>query len=156
MYIERPHRTARPWFGLAALLALTSAHCAHHVAPPAPPVHTVLVVSPPRPAAPPPPPPPAKIEEARAIPLSIMAGAFEPLHGDDPTLPDAVLAAAHGRTLAGAYKICITTAGNVHSVVPVVSIAGADNAVITTLKNWQFQKLPMQVCKVQTFSFEIP
>ena len=153
MYFQRTHRNAQRSFCLVAIL--TTVHCAHQVVTPTLPARPAQAA---RPASPPKAEPvqPLPAEEPPAIPLSILAGAFEPLHADDPTLPDEVLAAAHGRTLEGAYKICITPTGNVHSVVPVVSIAGADHAVISTLKSWQFQKLPTEVCKVQTFSFEVP
>jgi hypothetical protein len=135
--------------------ALATTNCAHHV-------ETPVVVAPPV-ALPPPPravepvrPPEPKDPPPQAIPLGIMAGAIEPLRGEDPELPDAILASSRGKTLEGAYRICITMAGNVQSVTPVVGIAGADQAVISKLKSWQYQKLPMDICRVQTFSFEIP
>lgn len=85
-----------------------------------------------------------------------MAGAVEPVRADDPTLPDEVLAAARGKVLEGTYRMCISMEGSVQSVTPVVSIEGADSCVVDTLKTWQFPKLPMTVCKLQTLRFEIP
>jgi hypothetical protein len=99
--------------------------------------------------------PGAKAASSQPIPLQILAGAMEPLQGDDPTLPDEVVAVSRGQTLVGRYRICVTTAGRVYSVKPVVSIAGADQAIIAVLKSWKFQRLPTDLCQTQTFTFEV-
>lgn len=93
---------------------------------------------------------------AQAIPLHVLAGAVEPLHADDPTLPDQVLMASRGKVLEGSYKLCIARDGRVQSVTPVVGIEGVDRCVVETLKTWQFPKLPILLCKLQTLRFEIP
>jgi phosphomannomutase len=90
------------------------------------------------------------------IPLQVLAGAIEPLHADDPTLPDQVLLASRGKVLQGSYKLCIAADGKVQSVTPVVGIEGVDRCVVETLKTWQFPKLPVLLCKLQTLRFEIP
>lgn len=89
------------------------------------------------------------------IPLNLLAGAMEPVRGDDPALPDELIAASRGKTLVGSYRICVTTSGCVQSVTPLISIAGADQAIINVLKGWKFQKLPLAICKTQTFTFEV-
>lgn len=91
----------------------------------------------------------------QTIPLQILAGALEPVQGDDPTLPDELIAAARGKKLVGSYRICVTTSGSVLSVTPLISIAGADQSIMSVLKGWKFQKLPLAVCKTQTFTFEV-
>ncbi|WP_233206460.1 hypothetical protein [Haliangium sp. UPWRP_2] len=95
-------------------------------------------------------------ESSQPIPLHVMAGAIEPLHGDDPTLPADLMASARGKVLEGAYKMCISADGSVKSVTPVVSIAGADRSIVAVLSTWRFPLLPVMICKVQTLSFEIP
>ena len=150
--------------------------------PPAPPLATPLKTPPPMPprplavaptppqspvavpvaaSAPTPVPTPARApgsahETAAAIPLQVLAGAVEPLHADDPTLPDQVLMASRGKVLEGSYKLCIARDGRVQSVTPVVGIEGVDRCVVETLKTWQFPKLPVLLCKLQTLRFEIP
>ncbi len=96
-----------------------------------------------------------KTAAQQTIPLSILAGALEPVQGDDPTLPDALIAAAHGKTLVGSYRICIMSSGSVQSVTPLISIGGADQAIMSVLKRWKFQKLPIAICKTQTLTFEV-
>lgn len=91
----------------------------------------------------------------QTIPLNLLAGALEPVQGDDPTLPDELIAASRGKTLVGSYRICVMTSGSVKSVTPLISIAGADQAIMSVLKGWKFQKLPLAVCKTQTFTFEV-
>ena len=71
-------------------------------------------------------------------------------------LPADLVAAARGKVLEGTYKLCIAPNGSVKSVVPVVSIAGADKAIIATLSTWKFPALPVAICKLQKLSFEIP
>lgn len=95
-------------------------------------------------------------ESAQPIPLHVMAGAIEPIHGDDPTLPADLMASARGKILEGAYKMCISADGSVKSVTPVVSIAGADRSIVAALSTWKFPLLPIMICKVQTLSFEVP
>jgi hypothetical protein len=97
-----------------------------------------------------------KARPPSAIALGVLAGALDPLRADDPTLPDAIMAAARGKTLEGSYWLCISTSGRVKSVTPVVSIAGADQNVVSTLKTWKFPELPTELCKIQTLSFEVP
>ncbi len=143
--------------------------------PPAPPLWSPLKTPPPVPArplavtseppqspsqspsySPTPFPPPQHETGAPAIPLHVLAGAVEPLHADDPTLPDQVLMASRGKVLEGSYKLCISRDGKVQSVTPVVGIEGVDRCVVETLKTWQFPKLPILLCKLQTLRFEIP
>ena len=81
---------------------------------------------------------------------------MEPIQADDPTLPDQLLFSSRGKVLEGSYKLCISRDGKVQSVTPVVSIQGADRCVVDTLKTWQFPKLPLGLCKLQTLRFEIP
>ena len=100
--------------------------------------------------------PASEHETTAAIPLQVLAGAVEPLHADDPTLPDQVLMASRGKVLEGSYKLCIARDGRVQSVTPVVGIEGVDRCVVETLKTWQFPKLPVLLCKLQTLRFEIP
>jgi len=64
----------------------------------------------------------------QTIPMSILAGTLEPVHGDNPGLPDELIAASRGKILVGSYRICIMTTGVVQSVTPLVGIAGADQA----------------------------
>ena len=54
----------------------------------------------------------------------------------------------------GNYRIAAD--GKVQSVTPVVGIEGVDRCVVETLKTWQFPKLPVLLCKLQTLRFEIP
>ncbi len=96
-----------------------------------------------------------KAAAQQTIPLNILAGALEPVQGDDPTLPDALIAASRGKTLVGSYRICVMTSGRVQSVTPLIGIAGADQAIMSVLKGWKFQKLPSTLCKTQTFTFEV-
>lgn len=96
-----------------------------------------------------------KAAAQQTIPLNILAGALEPLQGDDPSLPEELIAASRGKTLVGSYRICIMTSGSVQSVTPLVGIAGADQAIMRVLKGWKFQKLPLAICKTQTFTFEV-
>lgn len=139
--------------------------------PPAPPLLPPLKTPPPMPPrplavtpeppqspsqSPSPAPPPEHETAAPAIPLHVLAGAVEPLHADDPTLPDQVLMASRGKVLQGSYKLCISRDGKVQSVTPVVGIEGVDRCVVETLKTWQFPKLPILLCKLQTLRFEIP
>lgn len=91
----------------------------------------------------------------QTIPLSLLAGALEPVQGDDPTLPDELIAASRGKTLVGAYRICVMSSGSVQSVTPLTSLGGADQAIMSVLKRWKFQKLPLTICKTQTFTFEV-
>ncbi len=91
-----------------------------------------------------------------AVPMHVLAGAIEPILSDNPTLPADLVAAARGKVLEGTYKLCIAPNGSVKSVVPVVSIAGADKAIIATLSTWKFPALPVAICKLQKLSFEIP
>lgn len=93
--------------------------------------------------------------EPAPIPLRTLAGDIEPIRGDDPTLPEPILAASRGKVLEGTYKMCIHE-GKVQSVTPVVSIQGADRCVMDTLKTWQFPKLSLRLCKLQSLRFEIP
>lgn len=95
-------------------------------------------------------------ESPATIPLHVLAGAIEPIRSDNPTLPAELVAAARGKVLEGTYKLCIATDGSVKSVVPVVSIAGADKAIIAALGTWKFPTLPIAICKLQKLSFEIP
>lgn len=118
----------------------------------------------PPPVAPPKKEPPRKSEPpdepdedpGQSVPMNVMAGAIEPLQGDDPTLPDSVMASSRGKTLDGAYRLCIAQSGRVKSVETVRSVDGADESVMDALKKWKYPKLPMTVCKIQTFRFEIP
>lgn len=89
------------------------------------------------------------------IPLNLLSGALEPVRGDDPVLPDEIIAASRGKTLVGSYRICVKTSGSVLSVTPLISIAGADQAIMNVLKGWKFQKLPLAICKTQTFMFDV-
>lgn len=91
----------------------------------------------------------------QAIPLNLLAGALEPMRGDDPVLPDEIIAASRGKTLVGSYRICVLTSGSVRSVTPLISIAGADQVIMNVLKTWKFQKLPFAICKTQTLTFDV-
>ena len=123
--------------------------------PPPVPTRPLAVTSEP-PQSPSPFPPPEHETVAQPIPLHVLAGAVEPLHADDPTLPEQVLMASRGKVLEGSYKLCISRDGKVQSVTPVVGIEGVDRCVVETLKTWQFPKLPILLCKLQTLRFEIP
>lgn len=96
-----------------------------------------------------------KASAQQTIPLSLLAGALEPVKGDDPALPDELIATSRGKTLVGSYRICVMTSGCVQSVTPLISIAGADQAIMSVLKGWKFQTLPLAICKTQTFIFEV-
>ena len=163
----------RPWAGLDPrwLMLFTAVGCAHPLAIPqpvervAPPPLLAQQSAVPAPKEPPavvakesaPAPPVAAVKESsQPIPLHVMAGAIEPLQADDPTLPTALMTAARGKVLEGAYKMCISADGSVMSVTPVVSIAGADRSIVEALSTWKFPRLPVTICKVQTLSFEIP
>lgn len=126
--------------------------------PPAagPPAEVVAALPAPPKVTPQPAPPPEHESRPEPIPLQVLAGAIEPLHADDPTLPDQVLLASRGKVLQGSYKLCIAADGKVQSVTPVVGIEGVDRCVVETLKTWQFPKLPVLLCKLQTLRFEIP
>lgn len=91
----------------------------------------------------------------QTIPLNLLSGALEPVRGDDPVLPDELIATSHGKTLVGSYRICVKTSGSVLSVTPLISIAGADQVIKSVLKAWKFQKLPVAICKTQTFMFDV-
>jgi hypothetical protein len=140
---------------LTALVIMTS--CAHQNAAKVIPVQTVPAPAV-APVQAPPGPRPAQSQEVNpaALSMQLMAGNIEPLHGDDPILPEEVLSSSRGQVLEGAYKVCISSEGSVQSVTPVMSIEGADPCIIETLKAWRFPKLPLMVCKVQTLRFEIP
>lgn len=124
--------------------------------PPEAPAPLAAAVTPEPPQSPPAAPPPEQETATQAVPLHILAGAVEPLHADDPTLPDRVLMASRGKVLQGSYKLCISREGKVQSVTPVVGIEGVDHCVVEALKTWQFPKLPVLLCKLQTLRFEIP
>jgi hypothetical protein len=137
----------------SAITAMTS--CAHPQSASLSPPQPASVVLPARAAAPPH-RPPAQDVGPQLISMHVLAGNIEPIQSDDPTLPDRVLMASHGRTLEGAYKLCIASDGSVRSVTPVVHIEGADACIMDTLKGWRFPKLPTTICKVQTLRIEIP
>ena len=47
-----------------------------------------------------------KAAAQQTIPLRILAGALELVQGDDPTLPDELIATSRGKTLVGSYELC--------------------------------------------------
>ena len=80
--------------------------------------------------------------------------------GEQPHLPDRLkikLAHDHVRRVTGVYQICVGHDGHVESVKPIQSIAGGDEAIMTTLRTWTFQP-PQKVktlCSPSVFSFDI-
>lgn len=151
-YRKAPHWNRKP-LGLLLLLTLSgpwNEAWAHAPEPSASPLHyeAPRSASATRQAA-------AK-ESPATIPLHVLAGAIEPIRSNDPTLPADLVATARGKVLEGTYKLCIATNGSVKSVVPVVSIAGADKAIIAALSTWKFPALPVPLCKLQKLSFEFP
>ncbi len=80
--------------------------------------------------------------------------------GDQPHLPEQLklkLAHDHVRRVTGVYQICIGNDGHVSSIKPLQSIAGGDEAIMTTLQTWTFQ--PQQhwkaLCSPSVFTFDI-
>jgi hypothetical protein len=71
-----------------------------------------------------------------------------------PHLPDVVKKRARGE-LVGMYKICAATDGKIIEVAPLQSIAGADEAIMATLRTWQLKPQPMPICSISRFVFSV-
>ncbi len=78
----------------------------------------------------------------------------EALVRETPHLPDAVKLRARG-DLVGMYKVCVATDGTVMSVAPLQSIAGADEAIMATLRRWQLKPQPTPICSITRFVFSV-
>jgi hypothetical protein len=77
------------------------------------------------------------------------------LSGDVPRLPDVVKIQRMGLETVGMYKICVGTDGAVASVATVLSVKGADDAVIKQLKEWKFKPQPIGICSMNRFVWTI-
>ena len=78
----------------------------------------------------------------------------EALVREAPHLPDAVKARARG-DVTGMYKVCVATDGTVMSVAPLQSIAGADDAIMATLRRWRLKPQPTPICSITRFVFSV-
>src|SRR5579859_6620438 len=75
----------------------------------------------------------------------------------NPSLPAAVKQAHPNETLTGQYRICIATDGSVDGVSTMISIPGADQAIIDHVKaKWRYEATPVKVCLPRRFVFKIP
>ena len=99
-------------------------------------------------SAPPPPPkaknvPPHTLEQAK-------------LSGDMPHLPDIVKIQRKGTGEATAMvKICIDQGGRVNQVSIIQGIPGADNDIMSTVRNWKYKPQPIPICSMVKFEFFI-
>ncbi len=71
-----------------------------------------------------------------------------------PHLPDAVKLKARG-DLVGVYKICAGVDGKITQVTPMQSIAGADEAIMATLRSWQIKPQALPICTMTRFVFTV-
>jgi hypothetical protein len=80
---------------------------------------------------------------------------FELAHRD-PYLPAGVIAAHPGQMLYGAYQVCVAVDGRISGVLPVVSIPGADDAIIRQITDgWRYQPLAQPTCFVAGLRYDL-
>ncbi|HEX4462396.1 MAG TPA: hypothetical protein VIA18_30675 [Polyangia bacterium] len=76
--------------------------------------------------------------------------------GADPHLPDFVRSARRGLgDDAFAARICVDQAGRVSRVDVLQGIAGADEGIVATLREWRYRAQPIPVCFVSRFVFDV-
>ena len=78
------------------------------------------------------------------------------LSGEMPHLPDIVKIQRKGTGEAVAMvKICIDQSGRVNQVSIIQGIPGADNDIMSTVRNWKYKPQPIPICSMVKFEFFI-
>ncbi len=109
----------------------------------------VVGAPPPPPKEEPKPPPKPKVMPAILIKKDKISS------GDDPHLPDVVKAQRRGSVVSGSYKVCIAQSGNISSVDIMQGIPGADDSIVSVLKQWRYKPQAIPVCFIQFLEFHI-
>jgi protein TonB len=104
---------------------------------------------PPPPKEEPKPPPKPKVVPAILIKKDKISS------GDDPHLPDVVKAQRRGSVVSGSYKVCIGQTGSISSVDVMQGIPGADDTIISTVRQWRYKPQAIPICFIQYFEFHI-
>lgn len=99
-------------------------------------------------------------EEAPAAPESLPAAyrrlATQRIAGVDPHLPDAVKRQLRGQPEHSfSAQICVNSDGSVSDVSVLQGIAGADDSLVSTLKQWRYAPQPIPVCFVTQLIFSV-
>jgi len=66
--------------------------------------------------------------------------------GDDPHLPEAVKARYVCDVVTGSYKVCIDQSGAIGSVSVIQGIAGADDVITGTVRQWRYKPQAIPIC----------
>lgn len=97
-----------------------------------------------------------QIQGKVSVPVKI-----ERISGDDPHLPGHIKNMFRDSILSAAYKVCISTKGEVVRVEPEKSIdkragrTGGDSAIIATVYRWKYRPIPAMLCRLQHFEYHI-
>ncbi|HEX4457362.1 MAG TPA: hypothetical protein VIA18_05305, partial [Polyangia bacterium] len=82
--------------------------------------------------------------------------ATERIAGADPHLPDAVKRRLSGKPEQSfSARICVGTDGAVADVTVLRGIAGADDSLVATLREWKYAPQPIPVCFVAQLVFSV-
>ena len=69
------------------------------------------------------------------------------LQQTQPNLPEVFKQAHRGQALAGSYRVCVGTDGHVYEVDIVKSVPGADEAIVTCVReSWLYKPQAVPVC----------
>jgi hypothetical protein len=82
--------------------------------------------------------------------LEMQKVSMAPVH-----LPEFVQKANQGRKVIGTYKYCVNRDGHVYDVTTIGSIAGADAALMDTIRTWTFHPQPSNVCSTKVLTFQV-
>ncbi len=99
---------------------------------------------------------PADILQPPAPPLAYRRNTVERIAGADPHLPDAVKRRLRGQPdHSFSAQICIGTDGAVADVSVLQGIAGADESLLATLRQWKYTPQSVPVCFVTQLVFSV-
>lgn len=94
-------------------------------------------------------------EPANARPVSTVIFERKLISHPQPTLPEEVARRVPCRTITGTYQLCLHPEGSVDSVQPIVSIPGADRAIMQTLAEWRYEPHRVEQCLPVYISFQV-
>ncbi len=141
---------------VASLVALVG--CAH--APPPPPTTPPSATAAPSDAAPAPPDAPSPTgasDGAQRRPKNVPAFVWnrELVDAPMPHLPDAVKVQLAGSQAVFMAKVCAATDGHINQAAVMQGIAGADAAIIETLRRWQLRPQPLPICTLMRLVYTV-